>query len=141
MLDKTIKLTDGTDFPRRNSIQHFHPVEKALYEINSSIEAMGASTSLTNAVILVHQARNAVADHLEGVLGEPVKPQTWRDRLNAEEGELNDRITKLRDFLADGVASKSLTKELRGLMQAQLKAMQAYSATLAERQNLLNLAE
>lgn len=141
MFAKTIQLTDGTDFPRRNSIGHLHPVEKALYETNAAIEALGASTSLTNAVNLVQQARNAVADHLEGVIAEPVKPQTWRERLSMEEAELNDRITKLRDFLEDTTASKSLTKELRAIMQAQLKAMRAYSATLAERQNLLDSAQ
>jgi len=141
MFAKTIQLTDGTDFPRRNSIGHLHPVEKALYETNAAIEALGASTSLTNAGNFVQQARNAVADHLEGVTVEPVKPQTWRERLNMEEAELNDRITKLDAFLIDGEASKSLTKELRALMQTQLKAMRAYSATLAERQNLLDSAQ
>ncbi len=66
-LPATIKLNDSTDWPRRNSIGHFTAVEKAIYEITAAVEAMGGSASLTKAVCSLQDARNAIADHLEGV--------------------------------------------------------------------------
>lgn len=59
-------------------------------------------------------------------------PADYRDRVRAEEKELNERIAKLSAFMPTD-AFKALPKEEQELLTAQLAAMQDYSGCLAER--------
>jgi hypothetical protein len=64
------KRPDG--WPTRSDIEWFSPAELSIRETMLAIENAGASVALTDAVILLAQARARVADHVEGVL--PRKP-------------------------------------------------------------------
>lgn len=58
-----MKLVDG--LPRRQRIDLLEPVEHDLWAVTQRIEELGADTRLTNAVILLSEARNLVADYIE----------------------------------------------------------------------------
>ena len=55
------------------------------------------------------------------------------DRLMQEFSELNDKITKLRNFLLDEEKVKVLGNLNKDLLIAQLKAMEAYISVLSIR--------
>ncbi len=55
------------DFPRRSCVDQYTPVEEAIWAAHAQVEALGASTALTDAVILLQQAAEKVADFLEGI--------------------------------------------------------------------------
>lgn len=55
------------DIPRRARIDKFVPAEKAIYDAVQAVEAMAADTRLTDAVVLLQQARSKVADFVDGV--------------------------------------------------------------------------
>ena len=55
------------------------------------------------------------------------------DRLMQEFSELNDKITKLRNFLLDEEKVKVLDNLNKDLLIAQLKAMEAYISVLSIR--------
>jgi hypothetical protein len=56
--------------PRRARVEMWTPAEKAIHDAVHSVEAMPASVHLTNAVILLQQAKDKVADFVDG---KPVK--------------------------------------------------------------------
>lgn len=56
--------TENT-FPRRNQLDQMTEAEKAIYEATQKVEAMGAHEKLTEAVILLGKAREAVADFVD----------------------------------------------------------------------------
>lgn len=60
------------ELPRRNYTDLFVPAEKAIWDATQAVEETGAHPYLTDAVVLLAQAREKVADWVDGVpLGEP----------------------------------------------------------------------
>jgi hypothetical protein len=57
----------GDGIPTRCDISHHTLAESAIYYAISVVEAAGASKALTDAVLLLAQAMNRVADHCEGI--------------------------------------------------------------------------
>lgn len=57
------QLIDG--FPRRQKLEHFTPAEHAIRAAVESVESMAAHPLLTDAVVLLQQAREKVADFVE----------------------------------------------------------------------------
>ena len=55
------------NIPRRNRIDQFVPAEKAIWDAVQLVEDLGADVRLTNAVNLLNQAREQVADFVDGV--------------------------------------------------------------------------
>lgn len=60
-------LVDG--FPRRNRIDLLTVEEKAIYDAAVMVDHMPADVRLTEAVILLGQAREKVADYVESIGG------------------------------------------------------------------------
>ena len=54
-------------FPRRNRLDLMTPAEKSILSAQHAVEAAGASSRLTDASTLLAQARDAVADHVDGI--------------------------------------------------------------------------
>lgn len=67
--------------PRRNQMQSWTPAERAIQDAVDVVEAAGAHPYLTEAVVLLSQARAKVADFVDGVPA--ITP--WYD--NVEPGE------------------------------------------------------
>lgn len=57
-----------SDIPRRNRIDQMTPAELAIRDAMSAVEAAGADVRLTDAVVLLGQAQNKVADFVDGVM-------------------------------------------------------------------------
>ena len=57
---------------------------------------------------------------------------TWKQRLEIEAEELNEKITKLSAFI-DGDSFDKLPKEQRNMLSKQLVFMSAYAETLKNR--------
>ena len=55
------------DFPRRSRIDLLTPAEKAIYDAMQEVEEMAADERLTDAVCLLQDAQNKVADYVDGV--------------------------------------------------------------------------
>jgi hypothetical protein len=55
------------DIPRRIQIDKLSDGEKAIYDAVQAVERMGADVRLTNAVILLQQAREQVANFVDNV--------------------------------------------------------------------------
>lgn len=53
--------------PRRVRIDLFTPAEKAIYDAVQAVEAAGCDERLTRAVIKLQEARDLVADFVDGV--------------------------------------------------------------------------
>jgi hypothetical protein len=53
--------------PRRNRIDLNTPAELAIYNAMGEVEKCGASENLTKAVTLLQDAKDALADHIEGL--------------------------------------------------------------------------
>jgi hypothetical protein len=60
-----MEMIDG--IPRRNRLDLNTPAELAIYNAMGEVEKCGASLSLTKAVTLLQEAKNALADHIEGM--------------------------------------------------------------------------
>lgn len=58
---------DGLSSPRRNRVDLFTPAEKAIYDAVQEVEKAGADVRLTHAVIKLSEARDLVADFVDGV--------------------------------------------------------------------------
>jgi len=56
-------------FPRRNRIDLQTPAEATIRAAIAAIEAIGADTQLTDAVVLLGQVQDKVADVIDGRLG------------------------------------------------------------------------
>ena len=59
--------SDTDSFPRRINMDKWTPAERAIYDAVQAVEAAGADVRLTRAVILLQQAREQVADYVDGV--------------------------------------------------------------------------
>ncbi len=55
----------GQYFPRRNCVDRLTTAESAILYAQRAVEDAGANQLLTNAVQLLEQARNLVADYVE----------------------------------------------------------------------------
>jgi hypothetical protein len=56
----------------------------------------------------------------------------FKTRLETEESELTEKITKLKEFL-DGKVVETIDKDQRTLLGIQLQAMKTYRTCLKER--------
>jgi len=54
------------DFPRRNRLEKMVPAEIAIREAMLKVEEMGAHLLLTEAIVLLQEARDAVGDYVDG---------------------------------------------------------------------------
>lgn len=81
----------SNDVPRRNRLDLFTPAEKAIYDVVQAVEAVGADTRLTRAVILLGEARDLVADFVDGV------PDRGDARENARRAAFAEIAKYLRD--------------------------------------------
>lgn len=78
-------MSNETEIPRRIRLDKMTPTELSITEAMRAVEMTGASDHLTRAVILLSQARDAVADHVDGV---PVQFQGAGATMGAEEAYL-----------------------------------------------------
>ncbi len=69
-------MTDS-EIPRRSRIDKYVPAETAISNAIEAVEEMPPDTRLTEAVILLGQAQDKVADFVDGV---PVKTFPWYRR-------------------------------------------------------------
>lgn len=63
------------EIPRRSQMMEWTPEERAIHDVHVLVEAMGAHPRLTDAVILLGQARDAVADFVDQQLTHVVEVQ------------------------------------------------------------------
>jgi hypothetical protein len=52
-------------FPRRSCIYLLTPAEKAVYDAAQAVEKVGADVRLTDAVVLLQQVREKLADYFD----------------------------------------------------------------------------
>lgn len=62
-------------WPTRADLQWLTEAERAIRDAVGVVEGVGASIALTDAVILLGEARRRVADHVEGEMG-PAESQS-----------------------------------------------------------------
>jgi len=61
----------GDGIPSRASVQHWSSAEIAINAAMREVEASGGSPALTEAINLLLQAKDRVADHMEGITWKP----------------------------------------------------------------------
>lgn len=54
------------DFPRRNQLDKCTPAELAIYKAMEEVEEAGADVKLTDAIIKLQEAKELVADFVDG---------------------------------------------------------------------------
>lgn len=62
---KSVPHVRGDGFPRRNDLLMLTPPERAIYDAMQSVEGLGASAGLTEAVNLLARAKDLVSDYVE----------------------------------------------------------------------------
>jgi hypothetical protein len=62
---KMMKLSDGTPWPRRANTQTMTKEELAIQNLVWEIEKLGADPLLTDAVVLLGQARDKLSDWID----------------------------------------------------------------------------
>jgi hypothetical protein len=89
------------DWPRRNRLELLTPAEIAIRAAISAVEAAGADTLLTDAIVLLGQAKEKVADYAEksGEVPElaeydPQEDASWRQTLCVGWRKKEDAVTK-----------------------------------------------
>jgi hypothetical protein len=70
---------------RRNRMDLFSPAELAIYNAQVEVEKIGADVRLTNAGILLQQARYLVADFIDGVDQSSPTPTESKDEVLREQ--------------------------------------------------------
>jgi hypothetical protein len=55
------------EIPRRARLDLFTPAEKSIYDAMGEVEKAGADVRLTNALSFLMQAKNLIADYIEGI--------------------------------------------------------------------------
>jgi hypothetical protein len=101
-----------SELPRRICIDKFTPAEKAIYDALGEVEKVGADTRLTDAVVLLQQAREKVADYIDGV--NPIDPSIRakeEDSFGAELGRLLsefDKACKENEMTRASIAMNSI---------------------------------
>lgn len=102
------------------------PAEKAIYDAMQEVEKVGADTRLTDAVVKLTEAKELVANYIDGI-----QPDV-KTRLLNEKFLLDSNIQKLQAFLgSDKVAL--IDPAQQRLLNIQLPIMKAYSQCLLER--------
>jgi hypothetical protein len=66
-----MQIVDG--IPRRSKMECWTPAERATYDLTQQIEALGCHPLLTDAVVLLSQVRDKIADWCENTGN--VKPE------------------------------------------------------------------
>lgn len=56
------------NFPRKNRLDLYTPAEVAIYNAVQEVEKLGADVKLTEAVILLSQAKDKVGDYINAQL-------------------------------------------------------------------------
>jgi hypothetical protein len=59
-------------FPRRSCIYLLTPAEKAVYDAVQAVENVGADVRLTDAVMLLQQVREKLADYFDEQIKNPL---------------------------------------------------------------------
>lgn len=90
---------------RRNRIDQWTPAETAIYNATQAVEQAGAHPLLTDAVVLLGQAREKVADFVDGVPRADVLPDP----------DVEEALAPLRDqeIILKFFAYKHLPEKLR----------------------------
>lgn len=57
----------NSSIPRRAQMQEWTTEEKELFHLMQEIEKLGGSVKLTKCITLLSEARDALADHIEGI--------------------------------------------------------------------------
>jgi len=60
-------MSDNWEPPRRIRLDRLTPAEMAIHDAVQAVEHAGCDVRLTNAVVLLQQAREEVADFVDGV--------------------------------------------------------------------------
>lgn len=60
-------MPESDEIPRRSRLDQMSRGEKAIFEATQAVEGMGADPLLTEAINLLQQAREKVADFVDGV--------------------------------------------------------------------------
>ncbi|MEN6624537.1 MAG: hypothetical protein ABFD50_23695 [Smithella sp.] len=121
------------DFPRRNQLDRCTPAELAIYKAMEEVEKVGADVRLTTAIVKLQEAKDSVADFVDGI--EPRK-SGFLERLIDEKNEVDARSAKLEMFLRTDKAKEIQSGQL-SLLNIQFQAMLTYSQCLLERLVLL----
>lgn len=58
-------MSETRELPRRVYMDMWSPAERAIYDAAQAVEGMGADVRLTEAVNLLAEARNRVADYVD----------------------------------------------------------------------------
>lgn len=71
----------GNEIPRRVDMRRMTAAELAILEAVKAVEAAGADVRLTDAVVLLGEARDCVSDYVDGVKAIRRRPERteWRD--------------------------------------------------------------
>lgn len=64
-------MTNASEFPRRNQLDQLTPAETAIHQAIQAVEAVGAHPLLTDAVILLGQAKDKVSDYIDERSAQP----------------------------------------------------------------------
>jgi hypothetical protein len=64
-------MASKEEIPRRHQIELMVPAELKIREAVAAVEEMGADPTLTDAVILLGQAKDRVADFVDGKKDQP----------------------------------------------------------------------
>ena len=70
-MSENLKSDKASEIPRRVQMQRWCEAERAIYDACLSVERMPADSRLTHAVILLGEARNAVADYIDASVEPP----------------------------------------------------------------------
>jgi hypothetical protein len=113
-----------SDIPRRNRIDLYVPAETAIAAAVDAVEAMPADERLTDAVILLGRAKDAVADFIEGVPRKMSREHSLALAYSALQAEFGRQGTaaaaELRDLRARVVELEADVPKLRDYI-AQLE--------------------
>jgi hypothetical protein len=120
------------------------PAEKSIYDAMQEVESLGCHIRLTDAVNLLGQARDAVADWAEetGNIRPESAPQDataspcppYQQRVLDEKAALDEKIDKLDIFRA-GAIFPTLPTDEQNRLNLQLSFMRSYSGVLTDRIN------
>lgn len=111
-----------SDFPRRNRIDRMTEAELAIRNAVDAVERAGADPRLTKAVTLLYEAREMVADFVDGIWG----PMSEHDKNRMEKAVRALQATD-RSQLAEAVLGLQSTDHpallpLYEILQARYRA-------------------
>jgi hypothetical protein len=101
-------MNTETQIPRRARMDKWIPAERAIYDAAQAVEKLPANTLLTEAVVLLGQAREKVAAYVDSQLtidGYPIRCEADRNVMRAADLQVGDRFA----FRAEDLRSAGLT--------------------------------